>query len=131
MPKLGPRILVLKEKHDTSYYDVATDEKLHKVALQIVKERLGDWIMKPDPPGKADEYNLTSEQVAALPEGLRKTYLSNLNHNKRMWREYEKQKAQYEAAVKAVEEKDGKLAFEVMKARQDYEYEEFSLEYLL
>lgn len=35
-------ILVTNEKHGTYFYDVSTPEKLSKVCLALIKERLGD-----------------------------------------------------------------------------------------
>jgi hypothetical protein len=133
---LNGRILRIKEKHATRYFDASTVEKLHAVALAIVKERL-----KPDyafitHPGEPSEWydvkaDLTDEQIAALPtEKLQQSAGSERSQCRRYRGEYTEALEVFEKARRAVKQKDGALAWEVLQDRSDHEYEGHSFEYL-
>lgn len=81
------RILVLDEKHCTTYLNAETDGKLHEAALSVVKARFNsDW----------------------------------------GW--YDEDDTDYEHIKKAIDTNDGKLAWQVLQKRSDWEYEGVHLE---
>lgn len=122
------RILVLEEKHGPFYFPAFTDEELYNSALTILKGRYqsGQWYF-------LDEYSLKEpymslSDVQLLPEGKLKTTALN-QHLK-----YQKQKAEreedqkhYNNILRAIKNKDGKLAWEILQYRSDFEYEAIRL----
>jgi hypothetical protein len=109
---VGQRILVLYEKHGSRYYDAGTDEALRAAALAVLRDRLDPlqgYILEPDP--------VSSE-------------VGDEAHWRRLVREYRTEKAAYDKAARAVREGDGRLALEVLRSRDGYEYEGFDLAYL-
>ena len=130
-PLIGrPSLLVLHEKHGDLYFHVPDEEALFKVALDIVAKRLraGHWYLdpkdyEPKPP------SVTKEQAEALPEGpVRKAALDELSSHARQVSEYRWIKEGWDTIHKAVEEKDGRLAWRVLRDHSDGEYQRVSIE---
>ena len=126
---MSDRILVVEEKHGSRYFDARTDDLLFAAALKLIGERMDSryaFIVKPDEPEYEKE--LTDDQIRALPEGSspRRVAEEIKKQNLRRRREYDDELLWYDTAVKAVKEKNGKLAFSVLRHRQDYEYEGFT-----
>jgi hypothetical protein len=131
------RILVLKEKHGTRYFDIDTFEKLQDVCLDILKERLDPKYGYISHPGLLEEawgcrepYLLSDEDIAALPVALQATATQKR-------RDYRKYKAEWQLdldiwneANKAVKLQDGEAAYDILDARRDHEYEGLCFEYL-
>ena len=76
------RILVLDEKHGTTFLNASTVSKLHEAALSVVKSRLD-------------------------PE----------------WGWYAEDDPGYKQIKKAADTNDGKLAWQILQSRSDWEYE--------
>ena len=131
------RILILKEKHGTRYFDVADDEKLHVVALKIVAERSkGEYAYITDPgplsryPGCESPFTMTDEEITALPLALREDARQKRRNYARHKREWETERDQYTRARAAVTSKDGEDAYRILQERASYEYELIRFEFL-
>jgi len=128
------RILVAHEKHATRFFDARTDKALYASALKLIKERIDPEYGYIQDPGPMEEWvhveALSDEQIANLPESYRLDALRKRKERNREILDWEKFKADYNDAKKAVKTRDGKLAFEVLKRRQDHEYENVEIEYL-
>jgi len=125
------RVLVLKEKHDTWYFDVSTQKQLEDMALSVVT---GRFSMRNAPYGLYDEVEeaktpaLTMEEIDTLQKGAIK------EAGQREWEEYELQiredqrhRDAQNRISKCIAEKDGKLAVEILEQRKQYEYEGFEI----
>ncbi len=118
------RILVLKEKHDTTFLNASTNAKLHKAALSVVKARLHpDWGYYYDPV-LPEPINLTLEDINKLPDGRGKAALvKQFNAHLKEMEEYRNDQYTYDRAVRAAAQNDGAEAWLILTARSDYEYE--------
>jgi len=114
------RILIVEE-HDRSieptYYDVSSDEQLHKVSLEIVKS-LGEHEV-PDKPEAPEKPDFSESDIELLPESLREEAKSRFTTWKRQRRCYENEMENYEIYRRAAEDNDGESAWEYLKV--DYE----------
>lgn len=117
-------LLIFREKHGNRHFLVPTVDDLYGAALKLLDERNTEgWFDKPEQP-EAFEYN--EEQLKALPEGkvrdaafkLYEEYLDEV-------KQYEEDKAVYDRVIRAIEEKDGRLAWYIIKDRKSYEYEDY------
>lgn len=131
------RILVLKEKHATRFFDIATLDQLHAVALKILAERAkGQYAYIVDPgtfkeaSPSTEEYNPTDEEIKALPEPLQAHATTKRAAYRRELRSYQREKEQFTTARKALKDKDGEAAWDILQDRDGYEYEGFRIEYL-
>jgi hypothetical protein len=125
------KIMVADEKHVTRYLRASTQAELEASALKLLTERHADgyWYVAPDEP--TFKASTTLEQAQALPEGpIRVAALGEHAKMKRGLIQYEQDLADYKKIIDAVERKDGKLAWECLRARRDYEYENVKLEEL-
>jgi hypothetical protein len=143
---LGPgKILVIHDKHGAIHFSAQTLEEFCAAALSLLDDRYGPdgyW-------GKIQEYideyqgyvNRNPPEVT-VEEMLEK--MPQLSENstavqdlKKQWKEhnadiegYKRELAEYEAIKKAIEERDGLAAAQVLNDRQGHEYERWSLETL-
>lgn len=148
------RVLVIEEKHDTRYLDASTPENLAKSCINVLRKRLADgyWYHREfaaDQPTFSKEnqeiFDMTEEQVKALPSHLQETMTSvqkRLQRNLDIYTENKKLEDSWwsalnlvlnspiEEAVKFVgtdadETFPAKqnLALSVLEARSDYQYE--------
>lgn len=122
-----PSVLVEHGKHGESYHHVPDDEALEKVALHILKERMksGHFYYKPDEP-KAPDF--TKETIDSLPASMQEqarkkweSYVDELEGSKQ-------DLAWFETAERALQEKDGRIAWKCLHERRDAEYEKISIE---
>lgn len=133
---MSRRILVADEKHDRRFLDARSDTALAESALKLLKERIGEYGYIQDPGPVEDwikgEETFTDEQIAALPESLRKTAIDKRRRYKAELRTWEEFKQDWLDAKKAVRIKDGILAMDVLQRRSDrgHEYEGIRFEYL-
>jgi hypothetical protein len=125
-----PSLLVLHEKHGDLYFHVPNEAALFKVALDIVEKRLraGHWYLDPkDYEPKAP--SVSKEQADALPDGpVKKAALQELSGHVRAVKEYRWIKEGWELIHKAVKEKDGRLAWKVLRDHSDGEYQRVTVE---
>lgn len=134
------KILILKEKHGDSYYDVSTPELLHKTCIYILKERLDEgWYGNLENHTESlEEYckrklGMTPDEINKLPESVIK-----IEAQKRLgWATQDYQCDQKRAkfleevqeCVKANFEPDAKppirdRAFGLLGSRRSHEYED-------
>lgn len=135
------RILIVKEKHGDYYYDVSTDELLHKVCCKILKSRLDEgWYGKNELISDTyvkDKLGLSEKEIRALPEGVIKIEaLADLD----MTRQQEKDIRCCHSFIKDVEQclktpydpnaKQGKRmwAWGLLQGRSKHEYEYVELD---
>lgn len=136
-PNISRRILVAKEKHDTRYFDARSEHALGESALKLLKERIDPQYGYITDPGPVEDWTkgeetFTDEEIAALPESLRKTAIDKRRRYKAEVRTWEEFKQDWLDAKKAVRTKDGALALDVIKRRSDrgHEYETIRFDYL-
>ena len=129
------RIIVFDEKHGDRYFDASTAAKLQAVALKILTERLksGYWYFKPEPfkedPEKEIE-KLTKDSEQITDSFLRNAAEERIGRLHKGLDAYKRDTRMWEEIQKAVKEKDGNLAYQLLNSRRNYEYEGFDLEYL-
>jgi len=123
-PFEGPKLLVCHEKqHGEVYFHIPDEETLHKVALIILngRHKQGDWYFKPDRP-KPPTYS-TKQKVDELKGEIHGHALTLLVRYKGELARYEDERQQYDKVLKAINYKDGELAWEILQERSDDEYE--------
>lgn len=124
-----PMLLVFNEKHGDRYFNVPNDEALFAAALKIVTERFeqGYWYVEPEENEKPAAPDFTKEQIATLPESMREAAQKKLREYERSLHDYNELVDGYARIKKAVDEKDGRVAWEVIRDRCDAEYEGYAL----
>jgi len=76
------RILIIKDKDDTRYFDVETDLQLHITSVQIIKERLKlGWYGEPKEDPTYPEDIPTKEEIDKMQEGAVKKACQNTHDN--------------------------------------------------
>lgn len=126
----APSVLVLEEKHGRRHFNVADDEALFRASLKILTERFeqGYWYGTREDIEKPEAPDFTKEQVAAMPESLMREALRKLRKYDTDKQQYDAEVEDYDNIVTAVKTKDGRLAYQALRSRQDAEYEGFSIE---
>lgn len=122
-----PQILLLKEKHGDRAFDATTVEALHKSALAIVKERLNEqWYYEPENDSTPPE--MTEAAIAALPNGpIKQAGLLAWVRYKTELQEYKIAQGDWQLVQDAIKNNDGKAAWDIIRSRQDHEYENYRL----
>ena len=124
------RVMALKEHHDTVMLDVTTDEQLHAVCLQVVTARfstpeLQEWMNDTSPP---DEPSLGRALSESLPSGsVRAAALYEWEQYDKRVQAIEQKKKDIADIRKAIETRDGRLAYKVMYRRRWVEDESFDI----
>jgi len=136
------RILILKEKHGTQYYDVSTEELLHKTCVAVLKRRLEDgWYGTPEEFVDKDiekEIGLSEEAIQKLPKSGQEA-LNSVVARIRSWNIFNSSSREFlkrvqEAFNYKFNEKDKSVykrqAYQLLAHRsdRDYEYERIDLE---
>lgn len=125
----APLILVEKQKYGENLYIINNITDLEKISLNILKYRVKNkYIYKPE-----KEYckpSLTKEQIDCLPEGkikiiAKEEYRDYLQNEKA----YNVMLEEYNLANKALKEKNGKIAYDILWDRCFFEYEYIHIEY--
>lgn len=124
-----PTLVVQKDKYNTYFYLANNREELLKVFLNMLENNWkSEYYYKPNPPKLKDQ--LTEEQIVVLPEKYQKTERAIVAENARVDTEYALELEQYMRIKKALDTRDGELAFQVLSDRKDYEYEVWRFETL-
>lgn len=137
-------IMVFHEKHGDRYFRAETPLQIGKVSLKILTERYerGGYFLKLEDYFSEEELLLardSSEYVKSLQktmedetavDTIKDHALHELDRVKKLVRNYKEVASENNAVKKAIENKDGNLAFCILDNRRDYEYERFSFEYL-
>lgn len=117
------KIIVFKGKHNDDYYYAENYDQLKKVCLKVLSERLAYWYITKW--GVPAELDYSFDDIENLPETFRKEAKDKLAANKKRIKEAVDNNRIYEAAVRAVDEENGDLAWTIIQNRTEYEYEEF------
>jgi hypothetical protein len=127
-----PQLLVLHEKHGNLYFHIKNDKVLFAIALDVLTNRLksGYWYHNPTKYDfKSEVPEISRAEAEALQEGGLKTLaLEKVRAHERRQRDRDNELREWADLKKAVETKSGRLAWQVLKARSDHEYERISLE---
>lgn len=120
-----PSVLILHEKHGCRYYEVQNEKQLFSAALTILRARVKDgyWYNKPSPP---KELSFSREDVEKMPEALRKEPMRQLAAYKLTFDFFKEEQLTWNNIQKAIAG-DSELAWKVLYARSDYEYERVEL----
>lgn len=125
------QILIAKEKYSTRYFDASTPELLAESAFKLLKERWDDgyWRDLDDPP--KDKDILSEEQIAVLPtENLRNSESQKRKEFLKEFRYWEESMAEYRAVANCIKNNLKNQAWNLLRNRSDYEYENVELETL-
>lgn len=137
------KIIVLRGKHEDMYFAADTKEDIHKFALYVVENigigNYGYYYNPPEDITKEWAYKhygydkvKSEEEIDALPTDEERVKARNLRKAFKQWEAERKADREFYAlAEKAVREKNGDLAFQIVTERQDHEYEEWSYERLV
>ena len=120
-----PVLLVFGEKYGDNYFLLRQVEELFAVALKVLSERFSQgWYCEPKFNNK-DFKLLSDDIIKSLSVKMRDEYLNDKERHERDIREFNEMKKQYSLIKKAIKDKDGELALELLSERKDYEYERF------
>ena len=123
-----PSVLIFKEKHGSRYFSVTNDKELFAVALKVLTERFKDGYWYYAPGFTHTKPDFTEEQIKAMPLSLREEAWKKFNAYKTAVRQYELERSDYDAIVKAVNTKDGKAAWDCLRNHNDGQYEGYEIE---
>jgi hypothetical protein len=119
------KILIDKGKYGDGYFAIPTLKDLYKVCLFILKDRFEmNYFFKYNEFPKELDY--TEEDIEKMPESFRKDAKEKLKTNKKYISDCKEVNREYELAEKALKEKNGALAYEILRNR-DGEYEKFEI----
>lgn len=124
------RILVAKEKHSNRYFDVTTNEQLHKVSIKLLSERL-KWYH----PGEFPTAECVSNEVfERLPEDMKSSVKQRNLHINREIQSFEYNDKFYKDVKNAINSpselkifRELPISYWLLERRSDYEYEEVEL----
>lgn len=141
------RILVEKNKYNTLYYDVSTNELLAATALKILTQRFNDnWYYKPSLNdfyyGHEKETFLSEEEIEDLPEHLQAAERDKVRRLKACKVKLIQAEYECEEIERIVKEQDNSFeevqkmdrkyinipAWSALQSRCDYEYENVYIE---
>jgi hypothetical protein len=128
--KAFPKLLVVKEKHGEEYYLINDIDALLRAALAIVLRRHeeGYWYHKPEKDKLKEE--VAEDVLVKLPSDLYNKAMEAKQYNIKAEKRFQQEMVAWEMIQKAVNEKDGVSAFQVIDDRKDHEYETWYLENL-
>jgi hypothetical protein len=122
-----PKLIVLKDKHEDSYYLVNDVEAVWRWALQVLEMRIEQqYIREPTPPKPVEE--VPDDLIEKLPESLKKKALADKRDNAALMKRHQKYLDIWNDCQRALAERNGALAFRVLDDRKDAEYEGFTFE---
>jgi len=126
--KAFPKLLVVTEKHGEEYYLINDIDGLLRAALAIVLRRSeeGYWYHKPEKSKLKEE--VAEDVLVKLPSDLYAKAMEAKQYNIKIEKDFQRDMVAWEMIQKAVNEKDGVSAFQVIDDRKDYEYERWALE---
>ena len=126
----GNRILVVKEKHGTRYFDARTASSFAMACLKLLKERRDKGYYDVEEP-RIKEPAVSKEQVKAIDDGaIKLAALKEWAQYNDQWADYEEDRAILVEANKAIQTEDGLLAWCILRHRDNHQYEEVELEAL-
>lgn len=120
------KVLLVKTKHSDDYYAIPTLNDLYKAALSILSDRFeAGYFYKSEIPTNTLDY--TYEDIEKMPESFRKEAKSKLDEVCNMIERCIKECEEVNMIEKALREKNGLLAWSIIKNRNGYEYEEIEI----
>lgn len=126
-----PSLLVLNEKHGDRYFHVEDDAALFRAALTVVLQRYkeGYWYANPMDCDQPKNPGMTMEQAKTLPDGpIRVAAVAAVNQYRQACREVDDLTDTWNIIQKAVNDRDGRLAWQVLRDYSDGEYQRVSIE---
>jgi hypothetical protein len=113
------------DKHDDSRYLATTLDEVRDACCEIIRNRK-DYYWAPTMPPAPE---LSETDIAKLPEGAVKAAANNQHAiYKRDLRDFQRDRAAWNALQKAAKEGDLSAALFALESRSGYEYEGFSIE---
>lgn len=129
--KTWPQLLVLKDKHEDSYYLVNDVDALWRTALAILEKRIKDrYIQEPYALRENQVEEVSDDIIDKLPDAMRAKAYKDKAYNQKAKTRHDRDVAQWADIQKALKDGNGVLAYEVLRDRKDAEYEGFSFERL-
>lgn len=122
-----PSVLVCHEKHGNRYFAIPDDEALKRAALKILGDRVKDgyWY---GVIGEAPRALKSVADLGGLPDHLWSAHNDAVKTYKRELDAFERRRDLLDEIAKSLAEKDGVLAWRVLRERSEHEYERVSLE---
>jgi hypothetical protein len=119
-------IIVFKEKHGDRYFRFDTLAAVQATALSVLKDRVDvGYIYKPNP---VDPIGFTEEDIKNYPDALKVEAYTKFRNYVRQKEWFDIVNEDYNLSKYALFNNDGKVAWNVIRNRQDYEYESYYLE---
>lgn len=117
-------VLIFEEKHGNRYFHVSNDKELQAASLQVLTDRhkAGCWYPKPE------ESDVKPSELDKLPASLQKAVNESWSEYSHAMRDYNQEVVEYKTIDRAVRDKDGEAAWNILNARKDAEYEGLQLE---
>lgn len=122
-----PLAIILSEKHETRVFDASDLETLYKSCLTIVKERLKDGVLACDTKMPNNKPDFDRETIKKLPKCLQEDALKKLDSYDQELEASKEASELLQLAKRAVKERSGYLAYQILEARKEWEYEGFKL----
>jgi hypothetical protein len=116
------------EKHGETTYVILSEAELDAVCLDMLSSRLksGHWYYQPEVP-TTPQPAYTKEEAENLRGNIKEVALREIVYYSNSQRDYIRRKEEYDRIVKAVQDKDGVEAFNILRDRGGHEYESFEL----
>lgn len=120
-----PVLICFGEKYGHNYFLLSRIEELYAVALKVLSERfLAGWYYEPKFVDRG--FKLLSDDILqTLSPKLKQQYLDDKKDYDANTKEFQETTKQYLLIKKALNDKDGELALEILSERRDFEYEGF------
>lgn len=119
------RIVMFDEKHSQRHFIYNNRAEFYAIMLFVLIERFesGDWYFEGDMP---EEMEMSLDEIEKIKDQATKDFALEKYHNyQRELKDYQKENQQYLNIEKAVQEKNGQIAYNIMASRRNYEYENF------
>lgn len=129
-----PFLLVFKEKHGSYHFLIRSIPELFEISLKILTERFEEGWYNVGVIPTLDELfqkavGVGVEAFDALPQGIKDNLKSKAEMARKDYAYYTEEAQFLESVEKAVNDRDGKAAFQLINDRRDYEYEGFEYEH--
>ena len=119
------KILICRDKHSDNIYSVPTLTELYKVALHILEYRFENGYFQKTTLPKPLDY--TKEDIEKMPESFRKEATEKLKSNERYIQSAREVNREYDNAKNALKNNNGSESWEIIRSRNDNEYEQIEL----
>lgn len=121
----GPsQILVFKEKHGELYFAIPDLKALYDVANIVLKVRFEQGYF--EAPDDLTPIDTTLDEINAIKSAtIKERLLDEYNDYQKRLKNHNQEKAEYDRIAKAVKDNDGRIAWSIIRDRNDHEYEEW------